>query len=174
MSDDFRRGGIRYSVLENGTLAVATLVLGLMAGFFWTYTFNVNRALLEVDGAIYATVQSLLNRNVRHLSFFALFFGAGLLPIISALVNLRHRREPSFWLVVLAGLIYVLGVIALTRQVNLPLNAYTESWNPTALPADWQATRDRWNAANAIRVWSALGAFVLCLAALVARASHRH
>ncbi len=37
-----------------------------MAGFFWTYSDNVNLAMLQVDGATYATVQSLFNMNVRH------------------------------------------------------------------------------------------------------------
>ncbi len=42
---------------------------GIMAGFFYTYTFNVNLAMLEVDGSTYAVVQSLFNENVRHPMF---------------------------------------------------------------------------------------------------------
>lgn len=55
--------------------ALAVLWLGLMAGFFGTYSANVNLAMLQMDGATYATVQSAFNRNVRHALFFALFFG---------------------------------------------------------------------------------------------------
>lgn len=54
---------------------LAVVWLGLMAGFFGTYSCNVNLAMLQMDGATYATVQSALNRNVRHSLFFALFFG---------------------------------------------------------------------------------------------------
>ena len=53
-------------------------IFGVMAGFFWTYSANVNLAMLTVDGATYATVQSAFNRHVRHALFFALFFGIGL------------------------------------------------------------------------------------------------
>ena len=64
-----------YSPLENLALAAAIIVFGLMAGFFGTYTFNVNLAMLKVDGPTYATVQSLFNQHVRHAGFFSIFFG---------------------------------------------------------------------------------------------------
>ncbi|MCB0082300.1 MAG: DUF1772 domain-containing protein [Caldilineaceae bacterium] len=157
--------------IENGFLALATLVFGIMAGLFWTYTFNVNYAMLEVDGATYATVQSLLNQNVRHFMFFLFFFGGGFFSVLALAVNWRHWRHMSFWLLALAAIIYILGVIVFTAQVNLPLNYYTESWDPQNLPADWAQVRTQWNNANAIRVGTSGAAFVLALAALVVRAS---
>jgi uncharacterized membrane protein len=162
-----------HTIAENVTIAIACAALGLMTGFFWTYSFNVNLALLQVDGPTYAVVQSLLNQNVRHFAFFALFFGAGVAPIIAALVNYKHRRELTFWLVAASGIAYVLGVVIFTREVNLPLNAYTESWNPSSLPTDWATTRTRWNEANAVRVWISLFSFLSCLLALVLRGSRR-
>jgi len=66
------------AIVEKTSIALAAAVLGLMAGFFWTYSYNVNLAMLQVDGATYATVQSLFNVNVRHAAFFMLFFGGGL------------------------------------------------------------------------------------------------
>lgn len=161
----------RSKLFENGAIAVASVLLGLMAGFFYTYSFNVNLALLQVDGETYATVQSLLNQNVRHAGFFVCFFGAGGMSLVAAAVNFRRWREASFWLVAIAGVMYVFGVIVFTRQVNLPLNAYTESWSPSALPVDWEAIRTQWNQANAVRVWVSLSSFCFCLAALVLRAS---
>jgi len=55
--------------------ALAVAAFGVMAGFFWTYSANVNLAMLTVDGATYATVQSAFNRHVRH----ALRAGSGVL-----------------------------------------------------------------------------------------------
>lgn len=159
------------SYLENGLLALATLLTGVMAGFFYTYTINVNLALLEVDGATYATVQSLLNQNVRNWMFFIFFFGSGAMGVVASLANWRHYKQLSFWLIVIASLIYIFGIIAYTANVNLPLNAYTESWNPSALPSDWEATRDAWNQANAIRVGTSGISFILYLLSFVIRAS---
>jgi uncharacterized membrane protein len=162
---------MRGTYLENGILALATFVTGIMAGFFYTYTFNINLAMMQVDGATYATMQSLFNENVRHFVFFIFFFGGAAVPVLTLLVNWRHRKTFPFWLIVAAGVLYFLGIVIFTANVNLPLNYYTESWTPQALPADWMATRDAWNSANALRVLLASTSFFLYLIALVLRAS---
>ncbi|MEM6431424.1 MAG: DUF1772 domain-containing protein [Deinococcota bacterium] len=159
----------RTQWLENGSIALATLALGIMAGFFWTYTFNVNLAMLELDGATYATVQSLLNVNVRHVMFFSFFFGAGVLSVIAVISNGGKWRSLTFWLLLIACMSYVVGIIFFTRQVNLPLNYYTESWNPQQLPDDWASVRSQWNRANSLRVGTSGLAFVLSLSALLSR-----
>lgn len=160
-----------YSWLENGALMWAIIVFGIMAGFFWTYTFNVNYALLAVDGPTYATVQSLLNMNVRHAMFFVFFFGGGFFSMLALAINYKHWRQLNFYLLLAAALIYVVGIITFTQQVNLPLNYYTESWNPEQLPADWESIRSQWNQANAIRVATSFSSFVLATLALLLRAS---
>ncbi len=156
--------------LENGVLALAIIVFGYMAGFFWTYTFNVNLAMLQVDGETYAIMQSLFNENVRHVPFYLLFFGGGFVPVVAIIVNLRNWRQISFWLILFAAITYILGIIFYTRNVNLPLNYYTESWNPTNVPLDWVVTRDSWNAANAFRVGTSTASFTLSVMALMLRA----
>ncbi len=162
---------MRFTYVENGALAAAAFVFGIMAGFFWTYTFNVNLAMLAVDGATYATVQSLFNQNVRHFIFFLFFFGGALFSLLALIINWRHWRTPAFWMLACAALVYIGGVIVFTAVVNLPLNEYTESWDPQNLPADWAEVRTQWNRANAVRVGTAGLAFVLTLAALTVRAS---
>lgn len=162
---------MKFTYLENTTIAIASLVFGIMAGFFWTYTFNINLAMQAVDGSTYATVQSLFNQNVRHLMFFIFFFGGGGFSILALLANWQHRKTASFILLALACFIYIFGIILFTRQVNLPLNYYTESWNPQNLPSDWPLIREQWNSANNIRVGTSFLSFMLSLSALVFRAS---
>lgn len=151
--------------------ALAIFWLGVMAGFFWTYSANVNFATLEMDGVTYARVQSALNRNVRHAMFFGFFFGPPLLCALALGMDWRAHRTLWWRSLLLAGLLYGLGIVVFTAQVNLPLNAYTESWNPLALPLDWALTRERWNAANLWRSVASAAAFGLALAALCARAA---
>lgn len=158
-----------YTLLENISLASAILMFGIMAGFFWTYTFNVNLATAQLDGASYARVQTLFNINVRHAMFFSFFFGSAVAAVLALILNYRHYRSPSFWLLASAAVLYSLGIIFFTKFINLPLNYYTESWNPAQLPSDWEATRQNWNTANAWRVLSSALAFVLSLAALLLR-----
>jgi uncharacterized membrane protein len=156
-----------------GGLVLAVFCLGIMAGFFGTYSGNVNLATRELDGPTYALVQSALNRNVRHPLFFTFFFGPPLL-CLTALADAWRERPGWWWLVGFVGLAYLLGIVVFTREVNLPLNRLTESWTPATLPVDWASTRDAWNLANAWRAgWSAL-LFALGLAALSWRAAAAH
>lgn len=153
-----------------GLHGLAVFAFGLMAGFFWTYGFNVSLATAQMDGASYAVVQSSLNRHVRHAMFFGFFFGP---PVLSALALAAGRdewRRGWFGLLAFAGVLYALGIVLFTAQVNLPLNAYTESWDPRALPPDWAETRARWNAANLWRCAASALAFALSIAALALRA----
>lgn len=161
---------MRVTTVENLALALATLVLGLMAGFFTTYTINVSLALSQVDGPTYAVVQSLLNQSVRQPIFGALFFGGAVVLALALGMNWRHAASAPFGLLALAILLYLSGVIVYTAQVHLPLNMYTESWDPQALPSDWAATRSAWNRANLVRTTAAGLTFLLTLSALALRA----
>jgi uncharacterized membrane protein len=146
---------------------LAVVWFGIMAGFFATYSFNVNFATQQMDGASYAIVQSSLNRNVRHSLFFVFFFLAPLWCILAIATDWQRRG----WCLLLsvAALLYLGGIIFLTREVNLPLNAYTESWNPGALPPDWEQTRRAWSQANMWRSGASATAFVLSVLALALR-----
>ncbi|MGJ7497104.1 anthrone oxygenase family protein [Variovorax sp. RT4R15] len=160
----------RFSLgLQRGLHALAILWLGLMAGFFWAYSANVSVAMLQMDGATYAAVQSAFNRNVRHTLFFVFFFGPPLWCALALLAAWPQVRRVWWWCLAIAGVLYGLGIVVFTAQVNLPLNAYTESWNPQALPPDWAATRDAWNAANLWRTCANAVAFALAVMALALR-----
>lgn len=144
---------------------LSVLALGLMAGFFTTYSINVNLATRELDGPTYALVQSAFNRNVRHALFFALFFGP--MPLcLAALVTDWAPRQRWWQLTAGVMLAYGLGIVVFTREVNLPLNHLTESWTAATLPADWARTRDAWNRANAWRSVLSLALFAASLLAL--------
>ena len=149
--------------------ALAVIWFGLMAGFFGTYSANINLAMQQMDGATYAIVQSAFNRNVRHALFFAAFFGPPLWCALALAPAWRNRREPWWWCLALVGMAYTLGIIVFTRYVNLPLNYITEAWDPRTLPADWAQVRDQWNAANLWRALLSLALFGTALATLLTR-----
>ena len=151
------------------TQLLTVLLLGLMAGFFATYSANVNFAMLELDGPTYARVQSAFNQNVRHAGFFICFFGPVPLGLLALASAWAQRRQGWWWLLALTVLSYALGIVLFTRQVNLPLNALTESWTVATLPPDWADVRDAWNRANLWRSGLSLALFVGGLFTLVLR-----
>ena len=151
----------RLSTLSLSCQVLSLLTMGIMAGFFWTYSINVNLAMLEMDGPVYATVQSAFNRNVRHPTFFAFFFGPAPLAL-AAMATSWAQRQTTWWrLLGLAALGYALGIVWFTKAINLPLNYATESWSPDALPLDWAATREAWNRANDWRAIASGAIFAL-------------
>lgn len=162
---------MKTTYLENLTIAITVIMFGIMAGLFWTYTFNINRAMLVVDGETYATMQSLFNVNVRHTMFFSFFFGGGAFSVLALLANFKHRKTLPFALLAVASVIYIVGIIAFTGVLVLPINYVTEAWNPQNVPADWEMVRAQWNQYNAMRVGTSGSAFVLSVLALVMRAS---
>ncbi|HPY39935.1 MAG TPA: DUF1772 domain-containing protein, partial [Thiolinea sp.] len=91
--------------------------------------------------------------------------------ILALILNYKHYASPSFWLLAAAAVLYIFGIIVFTKVVNLPLNYYTESWNPELLPSDWEATRHSWNQANAWRTAVSGLAFILSLLALLWRST---
>lgn len=152
-------------------MGLAVFSLGIMAGFFGTYSGNVNFATQELDGPTYATVQSAFNRHVRHGLFFACFSG----PVFCcalALLGAWRERPTWWWLIGGVGLAYALGIVLFTQRVNLPLNAITESWTAATLPADWARNRDAWNQANLWRAGISALLFAAALVALSLRAGH--
>lgn len=148
---------------------LTVLLLGLMAGFFATYSANVNLATLELDGATYAQVQSAFNRNVRHAGFFVCFFGPVPLGLIALALAWAEWRVAWWRLLALTVIAYALGIVWFTREVNLPLNYVTESWTPATLPPDWSTVREAWNQANLWRSGLSLALFTAGLFALVLR-----
>ncbi|KAB2900861.1 MAG: DUF1772 domain-containing protein [Burkholderiaceae bacterium] len=162
----------RPSTPTTGSLllhALAVLALGLMAGFFGAYAINVSPALRGMDGALYATVQSALNRHVRHTLFFVCFFGPPLWCLLALAAGWAERARPWWRLLLGVGMAYALGIIVFTHQVNLPLNHATEAWNPQALPAGWPQVRERWNQANTWRAVLSLALFAAAQGSLVMR-----
>ena len=150
---------------------IAVFLLGVMAGFFWTYSFNVNYATINLDVETYVRMQSLLNVNVRHGMFFTFFFGAALLTFAAALISRLDQNIPRTRLLLIAGTLYLGGVVIFTHQVNLPLNHETESWVIGQVPAHWQEVRADWNRANLLRTGVACFAFALGLWSLMCKPS---
>lgn len=149
--------------------AVAVFSLGIMAGFFATYATNVSPAMLSFDGPTYAMVQSAFNRHVRHTLFFVFFFGPMHWCGLAVLGAWREHRQNWWRLTAVIGVAYALGIVMFTREVNLPLNALTESWIASQIPQDWGSTREAWNSANNFRAWLNAALFALCLSSLMQR-----
>ena len=141
----------------------ATLLLGLMAGFFFAFAIDVAPAMRELDAATYIVTQQWINKVVRNLGFAVVYFGSTVLVFVAALLawGAQRRGLALVWLVV--ALLYFGAVFWLTRSVNVPINDALALWNPAAPPADWAGARERWNEVNLVRAVASAACFCAAL-----------
>lgn len=145
---------------------LATLLIGLMAGFFFAFSVDVIPAMRDFNAQDYIATQQAINRAVRNIPFALAYFGAATIPLVTAaaLWAAGDGRRAALWLAI--GLAYVSGVFLLTREINIPINNALALWDPKAPPANWMQAREDWNQANLWRCLAACASFVAALAVL--------
>ncbi|WP_235454200.1 DUF1772 domain-containing protein [Streptomyces olivochromogenes] len=129
---------------------VAVLVLELSLRGFDRHVYTQVRQV-ELDSLDKLAVVTLLPALITTALLVAFTFKArGLTP----------------WLTLVA-LTLLIGILALTLVINMPINADQLDWNVQAPPADWATVRDHWQIAHGVRT----GAAVLAFGALIANAT---
>lgn len=137
----------------------ATLLLGLMAGFFFAFAIDVAPAMTHLPGPAYVEAQQWINRVVRNATFGGVYFGSTLVAFVPAMIAACTRRHGLAAAWALVALVYFAAVFWLTRSVNVPINDAVAAWDAATPPADWAQWRDRWNEANAWRAWASFACF---------------
>lgn len=143
---------------------------GLFAGFL-VGILVLELSLRGFDGSVYAQTQQVTLIALPTLA------GVLLIPAIvtTGVLTVLHARvrDLSFWLTS-AALALLLAVLVVTLVVNVPINLAEGGWSIVSPPADWAATRDRWQIGHAVRTAAAVVAFgLLGVEARLAR-THGH
>lgn len=154
-------------------LGFAAVVLsGLMAGFFATYSISVMPGLNDAPPEIAIAAMQGINRMIRSASFF---FGFFMTPVFTAAAGLGlivARARVAGGVMLSAGLIYAIGIIVLTANVNVPMNNALAVIDVAALsPGEartvWVQYMDDWSWWNHVRSLISGLCFVLSGHALV-------
>ncbi|HEY0248062.1 MAG TPA: anthrone oxygenase family protein [Gryllotalpicola sp.] len=134
---------------------VNVLFAGLFAGFLvGILVFELS--LRGFDASVYAQTQQVTLVALPVLASTLLFPALITTGILTALH--ARRRNRTFWLALVA-LVLLLVALVLTLAVNVPINLAEGGWSVSSPPADWAATRDRWQLGHAVRTGAALLAF---------------
>lgn len=155
-------------------LLVSTVLTGMFAGFFFTYSASVVLGLDRVDDLTYVRTFQAINDTIRNPAFAIVFFGS--IPAAAAALALnRHNRTVRR--LTTAGLLLILSVAAITFAGSVPLNnelaTYVDLDAATAAIArsDFEST---WNLLNLARsILATLAAMALAGASISARRTHR-
>ena len=143
---------------------------GLVAGFFFAFSFCVMDALGKVPAAYGITAMQSINIVVINRWFLGTFFGTAALCALAVVVSFAqwHDARAPFWLA--GGVSYLAGTIFVTMAFNVPRNdalakQSVSSPEAVAVWTDYLSTWTRW---NHVRMAAALVAAVLFSIALCA------
>ena len=103
------------------TIAVSTLLSGLIAGFFFAYTYSVNIGLGRLNDLAYLSAMQKINSAILNPIFYLCFL-APVLLLPLATFQQYHLDNARFFGLLLASIIYIVGVFLLTASKNVPLN----------------------------------------------------
>jgi uncharacterized membrane protein len=159
----------------NAFLAVAALLSlllsGAIFGFFYAWVCSTMWGLDTADPRVAIAAMQAMNASVRNAVFAPAFFGTPLVLLATAVLAARARLRPAGLLFLAAAIVYLVGCMAPTMAVNVPMN---EALAGQAVPEDpvrakelWAAFSGRWQAWNTLRAVAAGLGLVLVGVALV-------
>jgi len=148
------------------TLFSAVLLTGLSAGLFYAWMVSVIPGTRRVPDHIYLETMQAINRAILNPAFFLIFFGSLILLAISTIQH--FQSGVTFWLLLAASLIYLLGTFGVTSFGNVPLNNALDALELSELSIDLMAeTRQqyelKWNQFHLIRTIFSVLSFLIAL-----------
>ncbi|QBD77592.1 DUF1772 domain-containing protein [Ktedonosporobacter rubrisoli] len=100
-------------LVGGGTLA------GLCAGLLYAFSVAIIPALHVLKGSEHIAAMQAINVKILNPVFFLSFFGPAILLPLAAILA---WGRPQFALLIVAALLYIVGVIGVTSAGNIPLN----------------------------------------------------
>jgi uncharacterized membrane protein len=156
-------------------LLSGSFVTALIAGLFYSYSCSVNIGLGRLSDDAYLRAMQAINRAILNPWFFASFIGTLiLLPVCTWMSYKNEAGSASFYLILSAALIYVIGVFGVTMFGNVPLNEALDKFDLGSATLD-ELKKHRikfekpWNNLNLIRTIGSLISLLLTLTAMVVR-----
>lgn len=151
------------------TLVSTAILTALMAGFFFSYSISVSLGLGKLSDKEFLNAMQNINKEVQNPIFFICFFGALSMLFISCFLQ---SYQNSFTFLIVATLVYLLGVFFVTVLVNVPLNNKLDLFdisNSTEITAKQMRNvfEKRWNFWNNLRTVASILSLLFVILACI-------
>ena len=149
----------------------AVILVGLAAGLFYSYDCSIVNGLGNLNDKEYISAFQSINRAILNPYFFMSFLGClVLLPLAAWHVYKAHDTVPFFYMLV-AAILYIVGVFGVTIAGNVPLNDMLDKFEISNASAEaLQILREKfeakWNMLHHIRTYAAILAFIAAVISL--------
>lgn len=159
------------------TLFIAVLLTGLSAGFFYAWEVSVIQGNKLVSDRSYLESMQNINRAIINPAFLLVFMGSMIMLVVSSYVQFRSGVSLSFWFLLTAAIVYLIGTFGVTIGGNVPLNDALDAININSLGAEEikafrMSYEAKWNSLHSIRTAFAVMAFGLSLFGVFVKARY--
>lgn len=158
--------------LQTLTLVLATLAMGLAAGFMYAYAHDIMPGIGRANDRTFVAGFQAVDKAVVNPWFLLGYLGAPVLTGLAALLHLGADHRSVLVLTLVSFVLY-LAVLIITARVHLPLNARLQAaGDPDSLTApelaaarEWfEATWVRWHLVRTVLNVAAFGCLAWALA----------
>lgn len=151
---------------------IAVLLVGLVAGLFYSYACSVTGGLGKLSNKEYLMAFQSINKAILNVWFFASFMGSLVALPVATWLSYNGGINFSFCLLLSATVIYVVGVFGVTIFGNVPLNNMLENFNINAASSqELSSLREKfeasWNKLNLIRTLAAGLSFLMAICSVL-------
>jgi hypothetical protein len=138
--------------VQEWALVASVVFSGLWSGLLAMLTLVMHPMLAQMDGPEFARFLRAFLPTARHAPInYVAVLGMIVAPVV-ALVGLADDPGQAPFILAAIGLVLtVAGPLLVSNRLAEPNYDVMLAWDPTAMPADWQAKRSRYFALNWIR-----------------------
>jgi hypothetical protein len=156
---------------EEWVLAVTVFLSGLATGLLGMLSAIMRPMLAAMDGRDFRNFMEAFLRYAGHswgkVYNFAWSMGMVFGPVVALALLWDDPGSTSFVLTALGLGISIVGIWIVSNAWKTPTYNMILAWDPEAMPADWEAGRQRYFAINWIQLAVTWAAFALFLVALI-------
>ncbi len=160
---------IRAARTSSTVLFTATILMALIAGFFYAYACSVMVGLAETDDRTFVLTMQSINATVRNAAFALSFFGSLVATAVAAGIHFRRGDATALrWIV--AALVLYGGAFLITIGISVPLNNELATAgdpdlveNLAQIRGDYEGPWVLWNIVRTVASTAAMGCLVRAL-----------
>ena len=152
-------------------LWIAALRSGLMAGVYFTFSGFVMKAFGKIESSKGIAAMNAINETILRSLFMPVFFGSSIVSVLLIIVALAQWGNADSVYMLIAGLVYFVGMFLCTVIFNVPLNNSLAELNENSSNVQqvWSHYLKAWTQRNHLRTVSSLLTCILSIWHLSAR-----
>ena len=153
---------------EEWALSASVVFAGLRSGLLGMLVLVLHKMLVQMDGAGFENfLQAFLPVGRKAWFNYICAVGMAVAPIVALILLWGDLDSASFVLTTIGLGSVLIGVYVVSNVWKEPHYDVMLAWDPEAMPADWQAGRQRYFTLNWIQLVATWAAFALFLLALI-------